>query len=208
VPPDAIELEQRLADHPDLGPEEEAALDGGPGGFDEHPADVEVLEVRLLKAAYEVVHAPGERGPVDLAVGFDEAQQRVGRLVAASLGHGQHQRHQAVLHVRREPRDHAQVEQGQAAVFRDEHVPRVRVGVDESIDEDLLQIGAQQLVGEPRAVDRGAIPRGSALILKPWTYSIVRTREVVRSSTGAGTRMRSNSWRFSPSVRRCWASWR
>ena len=46
--------------------------------------------------------------------------------------------------------DHAQVEQGQAPVVEQQHVARVRVGMDQAVHEHLVEVGLHQRIG-PRA---------------------------------------------------------
>ena len=48
---------------------------------------------------------------------------------------------------------HAEVEEGHAAVVRQEDVAGVRVGVEEPVDDDLVQVRAEELVGQRGAVD-------------------------------------------------------
>ena len=55
----------------------------------------------------------------------------------------------------------------------------MRVGVEEAVDEHLLEVGAEQLVGEAGAVQVGPAERAEESMLRPSTKSIVSTREVV-----------------------------
>ena len=64
----------------------------------------------------------------------------------------QQQRDEAVLHLRGDARGHAEVDQREPAVVGEQHVAGVRVGVDEAVDQDLVEVGAEQRAGERRPV--------------------------------------------------------
>jgi hypothetical protein len=82
-----------------------------------------------------------------------DLERKVGGLVAAAVAEREHHLEQLLLHARRDARDHAQVEQRDLLVGREEHVAGVRIGVEEAVDEDLLEIRAEELVGDRRPVD-------------------------------------------------------
>src|SRR5437762_1695817 len=65
-------------------------------------------------------------------------------LVAAPLADGEEQLQQDVLKARRDARHHAEVDEREPAVRRDEQVAGVRVGVEEAVDEDLMEIGREE----------------------------------------------------------------
>ena len=44
--------------------------------------------------------------------------------------------------------DHAEVEEGEVVVLRDEDVAGVRIGVEEAGHEDLVQVRLEELVGQ------------------------------------------------------------
>jgi hypothetical protein len=69
-----------------------------------------------------------------------------------ALADGQHQPREVLLQLRAEPPHHPQVQQRQPAVVGQEDVAGVRVGVEEAVDQDLLEVGAEQLLGQRRAV--------------------------------------------------------
>jgi len=56
-------------------------------------------------------------------------------------------------------RDHPEIEQGDASVVGEEDVARMRIGVEKSIDEDLMEIGAEKFFGQPGAVQINACER-------------------------------------------------
>ena len=76
----------------------------------------------------------------------------VGGLLAAPLAHRQEQLEQPLLHLRRDAPHHPHVDQPDAEVRGDEHVAGVRVGVEEAVHQDLLEVGAEQFLGERAAV--------------------------------------------------------
>ena len=75
------------------------------------------------------------------------------RFFAAAFADRQQQLQQPILHLRAEPADHAEIDQRQQAVVGDEHVAGMRIGVEDAVDDDLLQIGAHQRVGEHVALE-------------------------------------------------------
>ena len=55
--------------------------------------------------------------------------------------------------LRRDPRDHPDVDEAQPPVRQQEHIARMRVGVEEPFDEDLVEVGVEQRARERRTVD-------------------------------------------------------
>ena len=60
--------------------------------------------------------------------------------------------HEVVLHLRRDASGHAEVDQREPPVVGEQHVAGVRVGVDQAVDEDLVEVGAEQRARQGRPV--------------------------------------------------------
>ena len=68
------------------------------------------------------------------------------------------------------PRHHAEVEQGEPAVLGDQQVARVRIGVEEAVDQDLVEVGLAEVLGQRLAVEVDAGRAGeSSVIFVPRT---------------------------------------
>ena len=70
-------------------------------------------------------------------------------------GEGDHDVDDGGLLDRVEPSDRAEVDQAEPAVGEDEHVARVRIGVEHADADDLVEGGAQQNVGEGLTIHGG-----------------------------------------------------
>ena len=92
------------------------------------------------------------------------------RVLAAAVGHREDELQQLLLHLRLDARHHAEVEQRQPAVLGDQDVAGVRVGVEEAVHQDLVEVGAAEVLGERPAVEVRCRASGeSSVILVPRT---------------------------------------
>ena len=110
----------------------------------DHGAGLELRDARPCGAATSSVAwsrnwsgiEPGERSA--------ERDGHLGGIVAAPVAQRQQEGHQPVLHLRGRAGDHAEVEQGEVPVVGDHHVARVRVGVEQAMHEDLVEVRREQ----------------------------------------------------------------
>ena len=75
--------------------------------------------------------------------------------------------------------DHAEVEQRDAAVAGDEDVARMRIGVESPVDQHLLQVGAEELLGQRRAFQLEAGQRAERGDLAP--FDVVHREHAARA---------------------------
>ena len=111
-----------------------------------------------------------------------QVERHVGEQVGIALGEGEHHEEQLAARLGVEPADHAQVEQPDPAVGP-EHVPRVRVGVEEAVLEDLLVVGLHQLAGRLGAL--GALRR---LEQRHAAYDLVHDQQPARGDLAMTSR--------------------
>ena len=90
--------------------------------LDDHPPHLRVLE------AFEL---------------FAHADHDGRGLVSPRIGNRQHQTEQSLLNRVRQPANHAEVDERQAPIRRQQHVARMRIGVKKTIDQNLMEIGAK-----------------------------------------------------------------
>ena len=69
-------------------------------------------------------------------------------VVGAVLRDREQQQRQAAARVVVEAAEQPEVEQREASVVGEEHVPRVRIGVVDALDDDLVHVGAEELARE------------------------------------------------------------
>jgi hypothetical protein len=116
-------------------------------------ADVELLEPLVAVERHELADLAPEFVLVEGLGLLAHAHHLRGGVVALAVADEEEDLEQVLLHRRAGVPDHAEVEQRDPAVVRDEHVSRVGIGVEEAVDEDLLQVGPEQLLGEGRPLD-------------------------------------------------------
>ena len=93
-------------------------------------------------------HISLERGLVELLPLLAKRDRRVGSILTTSLADREHQFQEFFLNRRRQMPDHAEVEKCNAPILGDKHVSRVRICVKKPVDQDLMEVGANQLLGE------------------------------------------------------------
>ena len=87
--------------------------------------------------------------------------------VAPALAHRDHQLSKALLHARRHRGHHAEVEERQTAVVGEQDVARMRIGVEEAVHHDLLEVGTAQLLGQLPGVHLELGERAEGVHLAP-----------------------------------------
>jgi hypothetical protein len=90
-----------------------------------------------------------------------------GGFVAATIGNGQHQPKELLLHTRRQSSHHAEVDEGQPAIGCEQHVAGMRVGMKQPVDQDLMEVGAKEVAGQTTAIDLGPLHRRNLVMLVP-----------------------------------------
>jgi hypothetical protein len=109
----------------------------------------------------------GEARLVELVQARAQVDEDLGRLLAAAVDGGEHELEQAVAHARRHVRDHAEVHQHQLGLVGEQHVARVRVGVDDAVHEHLVQVRAHQVGAQLAQRHLGARDRRDVRHLGP-----------------------------------------
>src|SRR6185369_4798777 len=102
-------------------------------------------------------HQPGDSMSeirlVEIRLGLAHLDRNFGRIIAATFTNCQQQAQKILTKSAGHIRDHSQVEQGNAIVFSEEDITRVRIGVKESINQNLLQVSAKDLLSQTRPVN-------------------------------------------------------
>ena len=101
--------------------------------------------VKAGELATDVLH---EARLVGAGRGERERDDEVGDVVRAVLGEREQQQRQARSRVLVEPAEQAEIEEREPPVVRQQHVPEVRVGVVDALDDDLEHVGAEKLARE------------------------------------------------------------
>src|SRR5512143_42749 len=181
-PPDLVEVEERLSDHRELRRELQARLGREARDVHDDAAELEVAHGRVLEDADELDDAPRHLLLVELGELVADLLDLARRLVAVPLAHGDHEPQELVAQRGGEARDHAEIEEGDAAVVREKDVSGMRVGVEEAVEERLLEVGPEELLGEGASVDvelREGAQRGDLLARDEVHRENARRRVVV-----------------------------
>ena len=111
------------------------------------------LDRRALLLRHDLADAAREFLRVEIVFLLADLDGDVGRFVAAAFGDGEQKLEQILLQPRHDPADHTEIEQRDAVVGGDEDVPRVWVGMEEAVHQDLLEVGVKHLLGERGAIE-------------------------------------------------------
>src|SRR5258705_12533406 len=71
-----------------------------------------------------------------------------GDVAGATLTKSKEQAQQRILQLRVDAGNNSQIEQGELAVGGQQQVPRMRIGVEEAVDKDLIEVAIEQLISE------------------------------------------------------------
>jgi hypothetical protein len=106
----------------------------------------------------DVGDAARERGLVGVLAPLAEQQQRLRRVVGAVVRHREQELQQPVLQSRERC---ATMPRSMSAIFpfTHEHVARMRIGVEQAVAQHLLEVRAEERVGEALAVELDARER-------------------------------------------------
>ncbi len=74
------------------------------------------------------------------------------RFLAPTFGDGEQQLQQIFLQTRHDAPDHAEIEKRDAVIGRDENVARMRISVEKPFDQNLVEISAEEFLGQRLAV--------------------------------------------------------
>ena len=91
--------------------------------------------------------------PVKVLFFLANLDRDIGRVFTVAFGNREKQLQQIFLQARHDPAHHAQIEQRDPVIVRDENVARMRVGVEETVDQNLLEISAEKFLGQRGAVE-------------------------------------------------------
>ena len=145
---DLVEVEERLAQHRQLSGRAQPAVAGDAGELADHPPGFELAHRHGLVLLDEGDDLALEPGRIPAVAFLAEAGHDRSHLAAVALAQGEEQADQRILQLRADPGHHAQIDQRETAVGGQQHVPRVRVGVDEAVDQDLVEVGVEELGGQ------------------------------------------------------------
>ena len=160
---DLVEVQQRLAEQREIGRKLQAVLgcrcatSPASRGRRSSRACVSAMKAadQIARSARRISDSlkSSRRSPSE--------HQDVRGIVAAPLANREYQLEQLLLQGRRDAarpsRDRCSA---MPAIGRQQDVARVRIGVEHAVDQDLLQVGAEQFFGERRAVAPPSIRRG------------------------------------------------
>jgi hypothetical protein len=116
-------------------------------------ADLDLLQAGVVALGDQLGHPSAHLRLVELVRLLADPDGEGGRLVALPVADGEEELEQAVLHRRADPGHHPQVEDGDVRAVGEEDVAGMGIGVEEPVDEDLLHVGLEELLGQIRPVD-------------------------------------------------------
>ena len=148
-----VQVEQGLAQHRQLGRDTEPAVARDPGNGKHDLADMDLAQLGVAVLRDHLADPATELGFVGAVTLLADLDGDGRGVVAMPLADRHHELQQLLLQARADPRHHPDVQEGDASVLREDHVAGVGIGVDEPVDEDLLQVRSEQLVGQQCPVD-------------------------------------------------------
>ena len=151
-----------------------------PSDLEHGLAHLHVPQLGVLVTPHQIGDSAGELRLVEAGPDLAHLQREGHRVVALALADREEQLEEVLLQAGSDPPDHPQVEQSDLPGVGHEHVAGMRIGVEEAVHQDLLEVRAKELARRARPRSPRAGPRGlRVVIFVPETYSIVSTREVV-----------------------------
>jgi hypothetical protein len=126
------------------------------GHLGQHLAQVQLRQRRAVVLVDEGLDLVFQLADTRAAVAAGPVQQHVGHRLRLAFHQAQQQAQQFLAPARRQPPDHAEVDEGDAVARQVEHVAGVRVGVEEAVLDDHLQHRLRAAAGQ----QRGPGPRG------------------------------------------------
>ena len=123
---------------------------GVPTYVQERSADVQVPEPLVVARCHQLAYPLANMCESKASVLLADPHDLLRGFVALPVAHRNQDLEEMLLHHRSGVPDHAQVEQGDPPFVRDEDIPRVGIGVEEAVDQNLLQVGLEDLFGEER----------------------------------------------------------
>ena len=154
--------------------------------FQHDASDVELAERGTLVPSDHVDDLATQGGLVEVIASLAERNRDAGRVVAPPLADRQHHLEQLFLRDGREAAHHAEVHQRQAVVGRQQHVAGMRVGVEDAVYKNLLEVGAEQLFGQGGPVNFGALDGAHRRDLR--TFDVVHRQHTCRREVVDGER--------------------
>jgi len=161
---DALDGHERLADHEQLGRHLDVELHRALDQVADERRDLDLLERAPEVALGETADLGVERRPVDGPARPAHREERLGERGGFAARRRDHEVDGLVAELGREPPDEPEVEEAEdrrVVGAEDEHVPRMRVGVEKAILEDHLRDSAERGLGDRLAGD-AAGDRGAA----------------------------------------------
>ena len=160
---DLVQVPERLAEHRQLGRNAHARFPGRPGHGDHGAAQLKIAEAALRELGDDLADATAEIGLVEiLRLLFAQRERALRGFLARPSPIAISRRKRPSRMSGGNLSHHAEVEERDAPVLRQEDVAGVRIGVEEPVDHDLVQVGAEELVGQGAAVDVHAPSAGRA----------------------------------------------
>ncbi|EWS62557.1 hypothetical protein Y695_04215 [Hydrogenophaga sp. T4] len=130
------------------------AQDGGDVG--EHLAEIQLGQRHAVVLVDEGFDLGFEQAEIDAVLVAGPVEQHIGHGLGVAFDQAQQQVQEFFASAHREAPDHAEVDEGDAVVFKVDDVARVRVGVEKAVFDDLLEHGLcaafrQQAAVQPQA---------------------------------------------------------
>ncbi len=193
---DLIQVEQRLAQHGEFNWQSDAVHSADACYFQHQPADLNLFQTDVLVLSNHIGDLVPEHGFIGLCFHLTELQRDFSGVIPAILADCQQQLQQPFLQPRSDAGDHSQVEQRDLIPVSQEDVAGMRVGVEETVHQNLFQVGAESSCASAFPSISSFASGPSAVTFLPRMYSIVSTRDVVKPSIGRGTTTVGKSFRL------------
>ena len=150
---DLVEIEQSLAEHRQLRRHANPALGRDLRHLQDEPADLHLLDRRGLLLGHDLADPASEFFAVKILLLLADLDRDIGRLVAMTLCNREQELQQIFLQFRQDAPNHSQIEKRNPVIGRNEDVPRMRISVEKTVHQNLLEISAEKFLGERCAIE-------------------------------------------------------
>ena len=143
-----VQVQESLAEHRELGREPEADVARYPPDLEHSLAHLHVPQLGVLVSPHKIGDSARELRLVEVGPDLAQLQREADRVLALALADGEEELQEGLLQAGSDSPDHPQVEQSDLPGIGHEHVARMRIGVEEPVHQDLLEVRAKELLGE------------------------------------------------------------
>ena len=143
-----VKVKQRLSEHCQLRRNANLTFSGHLGDIQNQSSDLYLFNGRRFLLCNDIGNAAGKFSLVEIASGITNFDCDLCCFIATPFRDREQQLQQILLQSRSQTADHAEIEQRNPIIWGDENIARVWIGVEESLDQNLIQIGPKQLFGQ------------------------------------------------------------